>query len=108
MFIVEEDMLRQIIGVFFQAFPVGVDGAQEQIQVSYEYIYENIIYTCNKLQLADIQIKILVYMPTCNCLYLCFFVNEYKKTQMYVLNAKLRQVADPHITVELTLPYIAL
>ncbi|XP_047511520.1 condensin complex subunit 3 isoform X1 [Pieris napi] len=29
---VEEDMLRQIIGVFFQAFPVGVDGAQEQIQ----------------------------------------------------------------------------
>ncbi|KAL0867738.1 hypothetical protein ABMA27_008464 [Loxostege sticticalis] len=29
---VEEDMLRQIIGVFFQTFPVTVDGAQEQIQ----------------------------------------------------------------------------
>ncbi|XP_038212999.1 condensin complex subunit 3 isoform X2 [Zerene cesonia] len=29
---VEEDMLRQIIGVFFQTFPISVDGAQEQIQ----------------------------------------------------------------------------
>ncbi|CAK1541635.1 unnamed protein product [Leptosia nina] len=29
---VEEDMLRQIIGVFFQVFPIDVDGAQEQIQ----------------------------------------------------------------------------
>ncbi|CAG5044159.1 unnamed protein product [Parnassius apollo] len=28
----EEDMLRQTIGVFFQTFPVTVDGAQEQIQ----------------------------------------------------------------------------
>ncbi|KAI5634037.1 hypothetical protein NE865_13206 [Phthorimaea operculella] len=29
---VEEDMLRQTIGVFFQTFPTSVDGAQEQIQ----------------------------------------------------------------------------
>ncbi|XP_059050784.1 condensin complex subunit 3 [Achroia grisella] len=29
---VEEDMLRQTIGVFFQTFPATVDGAQEQIQ----------------------------------------------------------------------------
>ncbi|XP_050677293.1 condensin complex subunit 3 isoform X2 [Leptidea sinapis] len=29
---VEEDMLRQTIGVFFQVFPMSVDGAQEQIQ----------------------------------------------------------------------------
>ncbi|KAM3963822.1 chromosome associated protein G [Aphomia sociella] len=29
---VEEDMLRQIIGVFFQTFPATVDGAQDQIQ----------------------------------------------------------------------------
>ncbi|XP_041971882.1 condensin complex subunit 3 isoform X2 [Aricia agestis] len=29
---VEEDMLRQTIGVFFQTFPSSVDGAQEQIQ----------------------------------------------------------------------------
>ncbi|XP_028159369.1 LOW QUALITY PROTEIN: condensin complex subunit 3-like, partial [Ostrinia furnacalis] len=29
---VEEDMLRQTIGVFFQTFPTTVDGAQEQIQ----------------------------------------------------------------------------
>ncbi|XP_068623448.1 condensin complex subunit 3 [Battus philenor] len=28
----DEDMLRQTIGVFFQTFPVNVDGAQEQIQ----------------------------------------------------------------------------
>ncbi|CAH2052121.1 unnamed protein product, partial [Iphiclides podalirius] len=28
----EEDMLRQTIGVFFQTFPITVDGAQEQIQ----------------------------------------------------------------------------
>lgn len=30
---VDEDMLRQTIGVFFQTFPTTVDGAQEQIQV---------------------------------------------------------------------------
>ncbi|XP_063389142.1 condensin complex subunit 3 isoform X2 [Cydia fagiglandana] len=29
---VEEDLLRQTIGVFFQTFPANVDGAQEQIQ----------------------------------------------------------------------------
>ncbi|XP_050552728.1 condensin complex subunit 3 isoform X1 [Spodoptera frugiperda] len=29
---VDEDMLRQTIGVFFQTFPTTVDGAQEQIQ----------------------------------------------------------------------------
>ncbi|CAG9791474.1 unnamed protein product [Diatraea saccharalis] len=29
---VEEDMLRQTIGVFFQTFPANVEGAQEQIQ----------------------------------------------------------------------------
>ncbi|XP_053617044.1 condensin complex subunit 3 [Plodia interpunctella] len=29
---VDEDMLRQTIGVFFQTFPIYVDGAQEQIQ----------------------------------------------------------------------------
>lgn len=29
---VDEDMLRQTIGVFFQTFPMCVDGAQEQIQ----------------------------------------------------------------------------
>ncbi|KAL4711777.1 hypothetical protein ACJJTC_005946 [Scirpophaga incertulas] len=29
---VDEDMLRQTIGVFFQTFPASVDGAQEQIQ----------------------------------------------------------------------------
>ncbi|CAH0595327.1 unnamed protein product [Chrysodeixis includens] len=29
---VDEDMLRQSIGVFFQTFPISVDGAQEQIQ----------------------------------------------------------------------------
>ncbi|XP_013189571.2 condensin complex subunit 3 [Amyelois transitella] len=29
---VDEDMLRQTIGVFFQTFPICVDGAQEQIQ----------------------------------------------------------------------------
>ncbi|KPJ21573.1 Condensin complex subunit 3 [Papilio machaon] len=28
----DEDMLRQIIGVFFQTYPISVDGAQEQIQ----------------------------------------------------------------------------
>ncbi|CAH2237059.1 jg9550 [Pararge aegeria aegeria] len=29
---VEEDVLRQTIGIFFQTFPTSVDGAQEQIQ----------------------------------------------------------------------------
>lgn len=29
---VDEDKLRQTIGVFFQTFPISVDGAQEQIQ----------------------------------------------------------------------------
>lgn len=33
--LVDEDMLRQTIGVFFQTFPSSVDGAQEQIQVKY-------------------------------------------------------------------------
>lgn len=32
--LVEEDNLRQTIGVFFQTFPASVDGAQDQIQVN--------------------------------------------------------------------------
>lgn len=32
-FSVEEDNLRQTIGIFFQTFPTSVEGAQEQIQV---------------------------------------------------------------------------
>lgn len=32
-------MLRQIIGVFFQTYPISVDGAQEQIQVKTIFMF---------------------------------------------------------------------